>query len=390
MYKLIESYDANGDLLKDWFVKYHFLKPDQLRVKGQDEWHRFTIGNSINCFHTKTERRKQLAVVKRGLKMLLKSGFNPFVEFNMCDVASYEGLTIRAMVAKYIEEVEHDTKHNTFRKYKAHVELFRDWILENGHGSVQIYNVKKDIVYGFLKYYQAKRDWENKTYNHYLNSIQGFFEHLINNHDDLLDKNPCKSMKRLKPNKKGNRPFDNHEFKSTLDHLKEHSPSLYNFCRFVYYSCFRPDAECRLVKISDIDLHSRRIRVGHDITKAGATQVIPIDDEFSEFISSLELHKYPRNYYVFGKGGAAPGPSPAHNQFFSKYFAPIKVLLGLHPDVTLYAFKHTRAIHMVEDGEDLFNIIKFTRHKSLATLMDYLKDMGVIIGETKKFKSRKI
>jgi len=45
---------------------------------------------------------------------------------------------------------------------------------------------------------------------------------------------------------------------------------------------------------------------------------------------------------------------------------------------------------LVEDGEKLHNIIKITRHQTLAELMDYLKDMGVILGDEVRIKIRSI
>ena len=79
------------------------------------------------------------------------------------------------------------------------------------------------------------------------------------------------------------------------------------------------------------------------------------------------------------------------NGYFRKKFIPIKKALNIQSkEQTLFSFKHTRCIHLVEDGERLHNIIKLTRHKTLAELMDYLKDMGVILGDEIRLKSRSI
>src|SRR5690606_17794081 len=157
--------------------------------------------------------------------------------------------------------------------------------------------------------------------------------------------------------KKGNRPFNNAEFPKLMEYCRENNAFLYQFCRFIYYSCMRPDAELRKLQIYEIDLVGRKMAVPGNNAKSKSTQWIPIDDSFLSILSEMGLHNYPSNYYVFGKNGK-PGPKPVHEKYFGKYFRPVKKVLGLHPDTTLYSIKHTRCIHLVEDGEKLTNIIK--------------------------------
>ena len=191
MYKLIESYDADGDVSKEWFVKYHFLIPDQLRKPGQSNWQRFKVTTGINTTTSKGERRKKLSIVKKGMTLLLKSGFNPFVEFNLCNEVTYSGHTISNCITQYLDEIKSDVKPNTLRKYKTHLDLFDTWLAENGHSLKMIYHADKSLVYSFLKENQLLKEWSNKTYNHYLNSLHALFQHFINNHDGYVDKNPC-------------------------------------------------------------------------------------------------------------------------------------------------------------------------------------------------------
>ncbi|KGE16227.1 hypothetical protein DI53_0060 [Sphingobacterium deserti] len=56
--KLIKTYDADGDMSKDWFVSYHFLKPEKLRKNEHDLYKRFKVFNTINSIHSKSDRRK--------------------------------------------------------------------------------------------------------------------------------------------------------------------------------------------------------------------------------------------------------------------------------------------------------------------------------------------
>lgn len=385
-YKLVKMYDAGGDIEKEWFVKYHYLKPIELQKPNEPLYERFKIGKTINEIHTLKERRARLRIVHKAIKKLLDMGYSPYHEFKMNNHIEYSGYLLSNCIDEYLKNVKPDLKINTYRKYEGRLKLFKEHLKSIGLETVMIFDIRKDQVFTFLKKYQVERDWSNKTYNHYLQALHTFFEYYISNYDGYIDKNPCEKIKRLQVTKVGNRPFDNYEFPKTLELLKVRNTYLYQFSRFIYYSCLRPDAELRKLQIWEIDLISRRLGVPGMNSKGKITQWVPIDDNLADIISEMELDKYPRDYYVFGKNGA-PGPGPVHEKYFGKYFRPIKKELKLHPLVNLYSFKHTRAIHLVEDGEKLHNIIKLTRHKTLAELMDYLKDMGVIVGDEVKLST---
>lgn len=97
-------------------------------------------------------------------------------------------------------------------------------------------------------------------------------------------------------------------------------------------------------------------------------------------LTEMNLDRYNKYDYVF-TADECPGENPVYESYFRKKFVPVKRVLNINSGETLYSFKHTRCIHLVEDGEKLHNIIKLTRHKTLAELMDYLKDMGVILAD---------
>ena len=388
-FKLLKPYDAGGDLSKEWFVKYQFLKPIHLQKPGEPLYERFKVGKTINCYHTVKERRERLNVVLKGMKILLDNGFNPYEEFNLVDKVQYAGYNICGCIDKYLAEVENDLRPNTYKKYKERLGIFKLWLEGKGMDNHMIFHITKQQIFEFLKSKQISEVWSNKTYNHYLQAISTFYQYFIDNYDGYVNENPCDKLKRLQVIKKGNRPFDNHDLPVALDWAEKNEPYLHKFMKFIYYTCFRPDAELRLLRIWDIDLVSRKIAVPADNAKSKIRQYIPVDNVLYEMLINLKLHEYPRDSYVFGKKGI-PGPDPVHERYFNKRFKKLKEATNINPETNLYSMKHTKAIHMVEDGEDLYNIIKLTRHKTLAELMDYLKEMGVILGDKVELKTRRI
>ncbi|MFD2968541.1 tyrosine-type recombinase/integrase [Sphingobacterium bambusae] len=292
-------------------------------------------------------------------------------------------------IDEYLEFAKTSLKTNTYKVYEDRLNIFKGYLLDEGIDHKRIDQISKDNIFNFVTSYKVNRGWENKTYNHYLQAINTFLQFFMDNKDGYIAENVCAKIKRPEVYKKGNTPFNNVIFRDLLDCLKDQDPYLYQFSRFIYYSCMRPDAELRLLRICDIDLYRRVILVPSENSKKKKTQYIPIDDEFLEIIMEMNLDWFNKTDYVFTTSGM-PEPKPAYESYFRKRFIPLKKSLGINNGETLYSFKHTRCIHLVEDGEKLHNIIKLTRHKTLAELMDYLKDMGVILGDEIKFKSRSI
>lgn len=84
------------------------------------------------------------------------------------------------------------------------------------------------------------------------------------------------------------------------------------------------------------------------------------------------------------------GNSPASANYFSMLFKPFKDKFGLGPDHTLYSWKHTRAIHLIQDGVQPYELMKMFRHSDLATTSLYLRDLGLTVdGDAINSKTRK-
>jgi site-specific recombinase XerD len=63
--------------------------------------------------------------------------------------------------------------------------------------------------------------------------------------------------------------------------------------------------------------------------------------------------------------------------YFTQKFTKLKKQLSLPKEVTMYAIKHTRAIHLAQDGADPYSIMQLFRHSGLDITMAYLRDLGV-------------
>lgn len=89
-----------------------------------------------------------------------------------------------------------------------------------------------------------------------------------------------------------------------------------------------------------------------------------------EELTYIRTH-YSPDYYVVGKGNRikfvrenTPSPKPFPNNMISARFAKIRKKAGLTLDHTPYSFKHTRVIHLKQDGARDSDIMQVTGHTS--------------------------
>lgn len=390
-FKLLKAYDAGGDLSKEWFVQYHFLKPRTDWKNGKPEYKRFKVCESINSIHTLRERKKQLTTVFNVLKDGLLNGFNPFDNFYVKDQVLNSEYSLKSCIAKYLSDIKGILSEGTTIHYKGRTEWLMNWFIKTKREDIMIFQVTKTDIMNFLT--DCKKDnpdWSNKTYNHYLTDIKTFFNHFIKNYETYIKDNPADNIKKLRVLRKGNLPFSNEDFKRVLQEISDKDKSLLRFVKFLYYSCCRPDAEARFMKRRYFNLSGRTMMVPAELSKNGLTQYVPIDDEFYNFlVNELKIEKLDDDVYLFGKA-FRPNGVPIYAKGYSRKFRKLKKYLNLPVDNTLYSFKHTRACHLAEDGVHLYRIQQITRHLTLANLMDYLKDMGVILEKKEPIKSRAI
>jgi len=169
-----------------------------------------------------------------------------YEQFKYSDHTYFEKYNICSCIDEYLRFAKSTLKENTYGPYEDRLHLFKTYLIDNGIDFKRIDQITKDNIFDFVTIYKSNRSWSNKTYNHYLQAINTMLQFFIDNKDGYLEENICSKIKRLGVQKKGNLPFNNVIFKKALDYMRINTPYLYQFSRFIYYPCMRPDAEFRL------------------------------------------------------------------------------------------------------------------------------------------------
>lgn len=377
-YKEPEIYDAGGDMSKQWFVFYSYKNPET------GKFQRFKVFRNINSFTLKGERVEAARVIKQAMSELLAEGFCPFELYR----PELEDFTVSNCIDTFLKSIESGIRKKTFKKYELYILIFKEWITKNGMAGNHLRTVKKEHVFRFLEDISAERSPSGKTYNSYKNTVSRMFSFFLNNYEDIIFKNPALSIESKQVTVKGNQAYSDELFEEVRKTVIKEDPYLWKVCQFVYYSALRNEQELLNLKIRDINLKTMSIIVPGSISKSKSIQNIPIYPDFVPVIESMRLNGLDPDWYVFGRNDQ-PGPIRVGEDNFARRFREIKKKIGLGPDYGIYAFKHTRACHMVDDGAELLEIQILFRHSDLSATMHYLKSLGRI-AKRKKITSRKI
>nr|WP_237488231.1 site-specific integrase [Hufsiella ginkgonis] len=361
---------------------------------------RYNVG--FNQYKTKAERRQHGKALIIVLDELLKDGWTPYEEYSV--FTAQRNTSLVGLIDDYLEHckssVPDSLSDNTYQKYQQQLNLFKDWVLSSGYGNVDIGDVKKALVTSFMEHHRAKRGWSGKTYNDYLNNITTFFNYYHNNYDDLVDKVPTRSLSRKKVHHPGNKAWNDWQFKRLKEMMLDNGDRLlYTFCSFIYYAALRNEAEAIYLRAGDFNFRTKTLVIDSGTAKNRTTEYIPLYPDFLDLLYELGIDKMPPEYYIFGKPRdirnlsatefRIGAPYPLGQDYFAGKFRPYKVAMGIPPtEHGIYRYKHTRAQHLGEDGEDLYKIMKLLRHRDLATTMIYMRGLGVDTQNTDYKKGR--
>ncbi|WP_312789686.1 tyrosine-type recombinase/integrase [Sphingobacterium sp.] len=152
----------------------------------------------------------------------------------------------------------------------------------------------------------------------------------------------------------------------------KNDPEIYNYSKWIFYSCMRPK-EIRHLKVQDIDLFSRQIKVPGPDGKTG-DRLVPICDELHELILEMGIDKANLNYYIFGKGKMI-SPLQVYEDYFRRRYQKIKEHLELDYNYTLYSWKHTRVVSLITAGFDDNQVMTLTGHRDRAAFEAYKRDL---------------
>ena len=384
----------------EWYITWNHDVPFPL-------WHKYTrrririkVYDNINRYDGEDREKYAAARLKLWQHMVGNGLYNPFakqlenlsklsdqqtsaiaeieeIEQEVNDLNRCNYTVKRALDAFMESRRQRKLNPKSIVSYQSSVDWLIDGLISTKNIDVPIGKIKHIHLSAALNWASEKREWSATT----INKQVGFLMAILNwlETEDYIVKNPSKNKFMALPVKTKKHKWYDRELATKVKQevLVNKKIALYRAMQFIYWICIRSKDEIRKLKVGDIDTDMQRVRFSSELSKNRKEQYRPYGDEFAHIIKEMELHKYPKDHYVFGGSTGMPGPSQCGHNFFSKQFKTIKDKLELSDDYTIYGWKHTRMVHELMKGTALTDISYLARHSDFKTTEIYLRDFDI-------------
>lgn len=370
---------------REWYIEYYFRVPMKLRHLHKNKvWEKFRVFEDINRVKTDEYAKMLLQAVEMGLK----DGFDPFeykkeVFLKMQQqIDPVKEWTCTQALNYFMQEWEQKGLENSYLiKLKRAIEVLTDWLAARKLQHEPITTITDKHIKLALRDASNLNQWSNRTYNNNLTALVTVFAFFKK--EKMIPDKPTEDIEKKKSKSKKHKYYDPDRFNLVRDLLRKNDPLLFFASKLVYYLCIRAEKELKWFQVGNIFIDRRQVLIQAEEAKTDEDRFISIPDELMEELATIRKN-YPPDHYVVGKGmrvkrvlDNSPSPKPFANNMLSARFAKIRKKAGFSSDYTLYGLKHTRIIHLKQDGAQDGDIMKLTGHTSYEAYAKYLRDLGI-------------
>ncbi len=352
--------DRGGDLNKRWYVTAYFWKESEERLVRQQ----ITIPS---VFKTDLQRRNKAKLIIKAINELLDEGFHLKEQIEAKEFQTYK----LGAAVMYFLNLKSGLRESSKKDYR----LRMNKLVDHFGFDMDYRKVTKSMAHDYLDEV-ILRGAKARTRNNFMSISRTFFQFLKER--GKIAENPFSGIKPLRSPKIQYHPFSDKQAKKALEYLETRDYQLMVFCKIMYFTFIRRN-ELRLIQIRDVDLVNRKIRIHRGIAKSHQSRSVRIVPPLMKYIEEMELHKYPKEFYLFGKfkePGAIPFQANTLTDNHTKYMREINIPAG----ITLYSWKHTgvRAAIM-KHGVNPVTVQQTCGHKSLNQTAEYLRELDVYV-----------
>ncbi len=389
---LPKIYQPSNDSIEGWFV--YFTIFNEYKNKMQ----RFKRSQGFKACTTVEQCKKNATALKYKYTTKLKNGWTPFNDKSVIwsDNLVYNEISkkhkairktkrnIPYFLSEYLERNKNVWAKGSYDKRRSELRIFKKWLEIKKLDRIDISEFTQQNANQFFEYLLEKRKLRGQTLNNYALCLKAVWKIVKKKYPlikDLWAEIP-KYSKRTIPQ----RPLNRGIIGVLKNELEKSDPQLWLAAQFMYYCFIRPK-ELRFMQIKHINLFDGKITLYADITKAGKSRIVEIDNDFLALLwSKYELNKYPLDYYIFTTK-RKPGLKPIGKNYFWTRFDAARKRLNIPMDYKFYGFKHTGAVAALKAGADIKDIQHQMGHSSIEITDEYLKSM---VGYESEFFKKKM
>jgi integrase len=382
-----------------WFVWCRFR--DESEENPKKQWKQKIFKGTLNDIPDFRERLKKANSIRQELAQMLEEGFNPLsqefekpetVEQNPFEKYSFSEAIDFAITKCSVSSA-------TLKAYKQTARYCKDAARRLTISKMLMKDIKKQHIKLILEEAKKKSKWSNKAYNKHLGYLQAILSRL--DEWEIIEINPAHGIKNL-PVVESEMyvPYTDEERERIKEYLYIHHYRFFVFIFTIYSTGIRPK-ELLALKIKDINIDKNIITIYPELdkenSKTKSIRKVPISKPLLPFFREMELHKYNKEYYVFGSpytsgrgnsGSAKTSNGQAFGVMHPEYFKPSEVMIkrdtvtklwkkliidGLGINKHLYAAKASGGVALIKAGVSLDAIQAMFGHQTKKQTEHYIK-----------------
>ncbi|WP_311589836.1 tyrosine-type recombinase/integrase [Prevotella disiens] len=322
---------------------------------------KFMLGRIKN---KRTQRAYGEALIKRLIEKLIQ-GWNPWVEI----AQPLEYTLFDDACAKYKEYLSKLYRENNMREismtsYSSRLHVLQEWKKKEKVNLYYCYQFDHRIIGQFLDYVFIDRNNTLQTKNNYLTWLKTFCKYLLER--GYIPNNPTDNFStiRRRDGLKNRDVIPDKILLGIKNFLLENNKHYLLACYILHYLFVRPK-EMSLIKVGDISIKDKVLRLYGDNTKNHNDAIITLPDHVLKLMIELKIFAYPSNYYLFSQN-YMPGKEYKSERLFRYYWQhSIRKHLKLTDRYKFYSLKDTGITNMLRANTDILSVRDQARHSSI-------------------------
>jgi integrase len=287
-------------------------------------------------------------------------------------------LSFKKAVSRYINYCDKIAK-NSSQEVSAKffiLKRFLDWSKQNRIRIAMLSDVKEQMAIQFFDDLIEVDGVGGKTFNNALGRLRNFYS-IAKKRKWYEGDNPFKAVdKQSVGYGEKNIAFTDTQVQEIIPYVKENDTYLYYFIGFIYYAFMRP-SEIKRLKVRNIDMKKRQIRIEAAQSKVKKLDILPIADGLYKILQQMDIEGANPNHYLFTLK-RKPSVEPMSRSWTTERFKLVKKQFGLTKNHSIYGFKHTGVCKWYEQTKDIVRVQRMCRHTSIDMTARYLKSLGLM------------
>jgi integrase len=373
---------SGGDISKQWYVEYAIRNPKT------DKMERFRVYEGLSD-PDPDKRVVQAEKLINEYTEKLRNGWSPFTadeqfiyedELVYAEAAKVYGTirsanaTVRLYASDWLKDISSRVAEGTLPTYRGKLRLFCTWLDSKGYGDNDVTAITNEIVIRFFDYIIDDLKYSGNSVRKYHQILQNLFAGLVE--QGKIKYNPVRKIRQCnRINDQTPRPIMDFDVADFRELIKKDDPQLWLALCFEYYCFLRPGKEVRLLQIKHIDFARGTVSIERERSKTKRAKTVTIPFVFlKELRDDWKLHTYPRDYFVFSKGGT-PGTVHLSKTDLRYRFNKYRTKLNMPLEYKLYSWKHTGNARADDNPEiSIRDMQKQNGHTSVQTTENYIKN----------------